>query len=87
MLYWMRVNDLMKLTKNNILKTAKGQNVIRYTQSKTAKQVDLPIHNDVQEILTRLGGFPRSISDQRFNDYIKLVFKGVGMTDETPIHF
>jgi integrase len=70
-----RVADLMKLTNNNILITPKGQKFIRYTQSKTNKQVDIPIHSDVQEILERLGGFPRPISDQRFNEWIKEVCK------------
>jgi integrase len=69
------VNDLMQLTNDNILITQKGQKFIRYTQSKTGKQVDIPIHSDVQEILDRLGNFPRPISDQRFNDWIKEVCK------------
>ncbi len=70
-----RVGDLMQLTNNNILITPKGQKFIRYTQSKTNKQVDIPIHSDIQEVLDRLGNFPRPISDQRFNDWIKDVCK------------
>ena len=70
-----RVADLMQLTNNNILVTPKGQRFIRYTQSKTNKQVDIPIHSDIQEILDRLENFPRPISDQRFNDWIKDVCK------------
>ena len=77
-----RVNDLMQLTKNNILKTPQGQKFIRYTQSKTGKQVDIPIHEDVNEILERLKDFPRPISDQRFNEWIKTVCQKVGITDE-----
>jgi integrase len=70
-----RVGDLMKLSVKNIQTTVKGQKFIRYTQSKTGKQVDIPLHNDVKEIIERLGDFPRPISDQKFNDYIKLVCK------------
>lgn len=70
-----RVNDLMKLTKSNILKTTNGREFIRYVQSKTNKQVDIPIHQDIKDILNRLGDFPRPISDQRFNEWIKLVCK------------
>jgi integrase len=77
-----RVNDLMKLTKNNILMTPQGQKFIRYTQSKTSKQVDIPIHEDVKEILDRLEDFPRPISDVKFNEYIKKVCKEVGLIDE-----
>jgi integrase len=77
-----RVNDLMQLTNDNILRTPQGQKFIRYTQSKTGKQVDLPIHADVAEILERLGGFPRPISDQRFNEWMKTVCRESGMIQE-----
>lgn len=78
-----RVADLMELKNKNILTTTKGQKFIRYIQSKTNKQVDIPIHSDIQAILDRLGSFPRPISDQRFNEWIKLVCKheDVGMND------
>lgn len=77
-----RVNDLMQLSMNNIHETSKGQRFIRYTQSKTNKQVDLPIHPHVEEIIKRLKGFPRPISDQRFNEWIKDVCKDSGLTQE-----
>lgn len=77
-----RVNDLMKLSKNNILMTPQGQKFIRYTQSKTGKQVDIPIHSHVNEILERLNGFPRPITDVKFNEYIKTVCKEAGIIDE-----
>lgn len=78
-----RVNDLMKLTKENIfINHGNGRKFIRYTQSKTNKQVDIPIHPHVFEIIERLGGFPRPISDQRFNEWIKIVCKQTGITDE-----
>ena len=76
-----RVGDLMNLTMDNIQTTIKGQKFIRYTQSKTNKQVDIPLHNDVLEIIERLNGFPRSISDQRFNEWIKIVCQKVGLTE------
>lgn len=77
-----RVNDLMSLTKKNIMINTKGQKFIRYTQSKTGKQVDLPIHPDVQDIIDRLGDLPHPISDVKFNKWIKEVCKGSGMTQE-----
>jgi integrase len=77
-----RVNDLMQLSMNNINETEKGQKFIRYTQSKTNKQVDLPIHPHVEEIIKRLKGFPRPISDQRFNEWIKDVCRDSGLTQE-----
>jgi integrase len=75
-----RVNDLMQLTNDNIMSNTKGDKFIRYTQSKTGKQVDLPIHSDVNDILEKLGGFPRPISDVKFNVYIKEVCKQAGLT-------
>jgi integrase len=75
-----RVNDLMKLSNENIMHTPKGQKFIRYTQSKTGKQVDIPVHDQVNEVLERLEGFPRPISDVKFNEYIKTVCKQVGLT-------
>jgi integrase len=77
-----RVNDLMKLSKNNILMTPQGQKFIRYTQSKTGKQVDIPIHSHVNEILERLNGFPRPITDVKFNEYIKIVCKQASIIDD-----
>ncbi len=75
-----RVGDLMSLTKANIHINPKKQKFIRYTQSKTGKQVDLPIHPDVEAILKKNGDFPRPISDQRFNEWIKLVCEQAKMT-------
>ena len=77
-----RVSDLMQFTNDNIQITTKGQKFIRYTQSKTNKQVDIPIHSDVNEILERLGNFPRPISDQRFNEWIKIVCLKSGLVQE-----
>src|SRR5690554_360683 len=48
-----RVSDLMKLTNDNIMITTAGQRFIRYTQSKTNKQVDIPMHPTVEEITNR----------------------------------
>jgi integrase len=75
-----RVNDLMNLSMKNVLMNTKGQKFIRYTQSKTGKQVDLPIHPHVNDVLERLGDFPRPISDVNFNKYIKTVCREAGLT-------
>ena len=74
-----RVGDLMKLTEENIKLKSNGLKFIRYVQSKTNKQVDLPIHPDVESILESRGGFPKPISDQRFNEWIKIVCKKVNI--------
>lgn len=76
-----RVSDLMKLTTDNIHTTIKGTKAIRYTQQKTGATVSAPIHPHVQEILDRNIGFPRPLSDQKYNDYIKEVGKLSGIVE------
>jgi len=75
-----RVGDLMNLSSDNVVLTPDGFKLIQYTQSKTGKTVKVPMHADVDSIITRRGGFPRKISDQKFNEYIKEVCKKVGLT-------
>lgn len=76
-----RVSDLMNLTLNNVIHTIKGEKAIRYTQKKTGISVDTPFHPDVERILNRNQGFPRPISDQKYNNYIKEVCKLVGFDE------
>lgn len=67
----LRVSDLLKLTKNDI-----EDSLINITNKKTGIPVIIPLHEQVKAVLDkRKGNFPRPISDQRFNDYIKDVCK------------
>jgi len=75
-----RVNDLMKLTMDNVVFHPNGTKLIQYTQNKTDKTVNVPMHPYVEVILSKRNGFPRPISDQRFNEYIKDVCELVGLT-------
>ena len=72
-----RIGDLLKLNIENVIHRPEGSIIIRYTQSKTKKTVDIPVHPCVQEIIKRLNGFPRPISDVKFNKYIKELCKRV----------
>jgi integrase len=76
-----RINDLVKLDANKILTGPNELKYIKYTQSKTGKTVNIPLHPHVKEIINRLGGFPRPITDVNFNKYIKLVCESVGITE------
>ena len=78
-----RVSDLMELSMDNVLRTIKGETAIRYTQQKTRETVTTPYHPHVDTILKRRNGFPRPISDQKFNKYIKEVCKEIGCTQPT----
>jgi len=75
-----RFGDLMKLNMKNILPHKSGTKIIQYTQSKTGKLVSLPIHPHVKDIIERLNGFPRSISNVKFNKYIKEVCRHSKLT-------
>lgn len=66
-----RISDFMRFDKA-MIKTIKGKRFIGITQQKTGAQVDIPIMPVVEKILKkRDGNFPRRISDQRYNEYIK----------------
>lgn len=75
----LRVSDLLGLTKRDL----KGGNIDN-TNFKTDIPVSIAIHPHISEILKkRQGEFPRKISDQNFNDYIKKVAEEVGFIDLT----
>lgn len=77
-----RISDLMKLTKKNIVRLVSAQEIIQYTQEKTGVTVDIPILPYTKEIIIERDAFPRPISHQRYNDYIKLVCKKAGLNEE-----
>lgn len=62
-----RISDFMRFNSEMI-----QDNVIVIKQRKTGKTVHIPIFKEVQKILDKRNGkFPRKISDQKYNDYIK----------------
>lgn len=73
-----RVSDLLNFTKENI-----KNGFIEYTAQKTNQKIILPLHQQVREVLeTGNGEFPRKISSQKFNDYIKKVCEEVKINEE-----
>lgn len=83
-----RVSDFMKFTKSKIRheiaeKSKKDIALIEFTQVKTKKLMAIPLSKKVLEILDKRNGeFPRGISDQKYNEYIKLVCKKAGLTNK-----
>lgn len=65
----LRVSDLLNLTVSNLAK----DDTIRLTTKKTKEHVTIPMSNNVKKIIAKNSGFPRKISSQKFNDYIKKV--------------
>ena len=70
-----RVSDFISFTKETI----KGD-FLEFTQMKTGTKTIVPLHGYVSSIVKKYDGhFPRKISEQRFNDYIKRVCQEVGL--------
>ena len=73
----LRISDFSKLSKTDI-----KDGFIELQTQKTDYQVIIPLHQNVEEILAkRNGNFPRTISDQKFNVYIKKVAEIAGLTE------
>jgi integrase len=68
-----RVSDFMPFTADDI-RVEDGNYFMEFTQIKGRKLTTIPLHPKVIEILEkRNGNFPNKISDQKYNDYIKIV--------------
>lgn len=75
----LRVSDFLTLTKKDIV-----DEFIQIQTKKTDYPVIIPLHAQVYNILKkRNGNFPRNISDQKFNTYIKKVAEIAGLTEIT----
>lgn len=78
-----RVSDFMRFTKDQI-RVESGKKLIEFTQVKTDKLMTVPLSSKVQGILKKhKGEFPRAISDQRYNEYIKEVCRVAGIKKKT----
>jgi len=68
-----RVSDFMRFTPE-MIRYENDKPLLEFTQKKTDKIMTVPLHPKVMEILNkRNGNFPRPISSQKYNDYIKEV--------------
>jgi integrase len=78
-----RISDFMRFTKDQI-RIEDGKHLIEFTQKKTGKNMTVPLHKKVLEILNkRNGSFPYKISDQKYNDFIKTVCKLAEINEPT----
>jgi integrase len=72
-----RVSDLLNFTKENV-----SNGFLEYTSKKTDQKIIIGLHPHVKNILeANKGEFPRKISSQKYNDYIKTVCKMVGIKE------
>ena len=74
-----RVSDLMELSNSNLHRSIEGGQIIKYKQIKTGAEVIVPVLPEVAKIIDKYSGFPRPISHQKYNDYIKEVVKLSGI--------
>ena len=84
-----RVSDFLRFDKSMIRyeknKAGDLKPLIEFTQVKTDKVMTIPLHSKIIEIMKKYdGNFPRKISDQRYNDYIKKVCEKAEIN--TPTH-
>ncbi|MCI2228984.1 site-specific integrase [Polaribacter sp. MSW13] len=78
-----RISDFMRFTKD-LIRIENGKHLIEFTQQKTGKNMTVPLHSKVLEILNkRNGNFPYKISDQKYNDFIKDVCKLAEINEPT----
>lgn len=74
----LRISDFKRLDISNI-----KNNIITIVTQKTKKRVSLGMHPQLKAVLDKRGGqFPKKISDQKFNEYVKEVVQLAGITQE-----
>ncbi len=68
----LRFSDFSRLTPKNI-----ANGYIDIQQTKTGDNVVIPVHKIVKDIIQKRNGLPPSISNQKFNFYLKELCKGI----------
>jgi len=75
----LRISDFLRLKDANI-----KNGYIEIETKKTGQIVTIPLHHQVKAILEKRGGFPRSISDQKFNEHVKELCRVAKFTQKVP---
>lgn len=77
-----RISDFLRFTME-MVRYEQGKPLLEFTQRKTGKIMTIPLSSSVMTILKKRNSeFPPSISDQRYNDYIKIVCEKAGITQK-----
>ncbi len=77
-----RVSDFMRFTPG-MIRNEDNKWVLEFRQRKTKKLMTIPVSKELREVLKkRNGNFPRPISDQRYNEYIKEVCQLAGINEK-----
>lgn len=75
-----RVSDFRKVIQQNV-ENYKGRDIIKLQTAKTKKPIAVPLHDGIKKII-ELRGFPKSVSNQKLNEYIKVACKEAGIDKE-----
>jgi integrase len=75
----LRISDFLRLKDANI-----KNGYIEIETQKTGQTVTIPLHKQVKAILEKRNGFPRAISDQKFNEHVKELCRVAKFTALTP---
>ncbi|WP_157206825.1 phage integrase SAM-like domain-containing protein [Mariniflexile maritimum] len=71
-----RISDFMRFKKEMIITDENKKTFIKFDQIKTGKSMYVPVSKELKTLLKSLkNNFPKPISDQKYNDYIKEVCK------------
>jgi integrase len=73
-----RSQDYSKLNKSNLINDGK---MFKVRTEKTDEEVIIPIHPEAKRILEKYNGTPKTISNQKFNEYIKIVCEIAGLDE------
>jgi len=77
-----RISDFMNFSAE-MIREEMGKKLLEFKQQKTGKLMTIPVHPKVLEILKkREGNFPKSISDQKYNEMLKVVCKDAGIIEK-----
>jgi hypothetical protein len=75
-----RISDFMKCNSAMIIETKEGK-LLDFVQKKGVQPIRIAVFQEVEEVLDKRNGeFPRRISHQKYNEYIKEVCKIAGLT-------
>lgn len=78
-----RISDFMRFN-SDMTVTENGKHYLEFKQQKTKKQMRIPFIKEARTIVSkRSGEFPRAISHQRYNEYIKEVCRLAGINELT----
>lgn len=76
-----RISDFMRFTSDMVIKK-NDKKLLSFKQQKTSKNIVIPFLEQAQEVYNkRNGNFPRPISEQKYNDYLKELCKLAGINE------